>query len=533
MYRDPPARARAGKISLRVALTFPTHDMYDDGWRLGMTATPSVPTRPAPNAVRPWIAVWEGFLGSLMILAGSVGVGWIANGSPMIRNPLVIAMRTDGAGVMTSIILLTVGALILLRAWLRLGQRLAGWGEGTLRLVVAAVCLWSAPLFLAVPIYSRDVYAYTGQGRLMAEGLDPYNDGISTLNNWFMLGTDPSWAENRTPYGPLFLWLSRAVVGITGAQPDFSVLLFRAIACAGVALCVIFIPKLAAQHGVDGARALWISVANPLFLISFVASAHNDALMVGLAVAGVWCAANRRGVLGVALVTASIAVKPITILLLPFVGLLWAGKKAGWGRRFAFWAATGSLSLFLLWLLGLPRGIGFGWTWALLDGTPGYTGYSPSGFSGQLVEGLFNAVGLDGGAVAGGFRTLLTVASIAIALWLILFGDPERVVRRLGLAFAAIVLLAPIIQPWYILWFLPFLAATGIRNNWQIKACYVVVGFFVVFGAQDQLFAWQFVELPVATQTLSSAVALGVVGYLLVLDIHTRKLLFGRSRIQP
>ena len=43
-----------------------------------------------------------------------------------------------------------------------------------------------------------------------------------------MLGTDPSWAENRTPYGPLFLWLSRGVVAVTGAQPDISVLLFRA-----------------------------------------------------------------------------------------------------------------------------------------------------------------------------------------------------------------------------------------------------------------------------------------------------------------
>ncbi len=507
--------------------------MYDDGWRLGLTATPSTPTQRAPHAVRPWIALVEGFIGSLLILVGSVGVGWIANGSPMIRNPLVIAMRTDGAGVMVSTIMLTLGALILLRAWLRLGQRLAGWGTGTLPLVVKAVCLWGGPLFFAVPIFSRDVYAYTGQGRLMAEGLDPYNDGISALNNWFMLGTDPSWAENRTPYGPVFLWLARGVVGITGAQPDASVLFFRAIACIGVALCVIFIPRLAAQHGVDGARALWISVANPLFLISFVASAHNDALMVGLAVAGVWCAANKRGFWGVVLVTASIAVKPITILLLPFVGLLWAGKKAGWGRRFAFWAATGSLSFFILWLMGLPRDIGFGWTWAILDTTPGYTGYSPSGFSGQIVEAAFDVVGLDGGAVAGGFRFLLTLASIAITLWLILFGNPERVVRRLGLAFAAIVLLAPIIQPWYILWFLPFLAATGIRNNWEIKFCYVVVGFFVVFGAQDQLFAWQFVELPMGARTLSTVVALSVVIYLLVLDVHTRKLLFGRSTEQP
>ena len=494
-----------------------------------MSNTPPVPAPVNTGAQRPWIALLQGFIASLLILLGSVGVGWIANGSPMIRNQLVIDMRTQGVGVITSTIMLTLGAIVLLRSWLRLGQRLSGWTTGSLRTVVGAIVLWGLPLLFAVPIFSRDVYAYTGQGRLMAAGQNPYTTGISSLSNWFMLGTDPSWAENRTPYGPLFLWLSRGVVAITGGQPDLSVLLFRALACVGVVLCVIYVPKLAALHGVDGARALWISVANPLFLVSFVASAHNDGLMVGLSVAGIYFAATHRGLLGVVLATASIAVKPITIVLLPFVGLLWAGHAAGWGRRFLFWAATGLLSLAMLLLMGLPRNLGLGWTWALTDTTPGYTGYSPSGFGGQMLEALGNAVGLDGLSIGNGFRTLLTVASMGIAAWLMLRGDPKQVVRRMGLAMAAVVLLAPIIQPWYILWFLPFLAVTGIRNNWQIKACYVVIAFFVVFGAQDQLFVWGFVALPVATGALSMAVAVAGVVYLLVVDGHTRTLMFSRE----
>ncbi len=503
--------------------------MFDDGRRLAMTASNPAPATPGTDPRRPVIALLQGLIGSLMILVGSVGVGWIANGSPMIRNPMVIAMRTEGAGVVTSTILLTLGSMILLRSWLRLGQRLRGWGPGSLRAVVAAVVAWGAPLFIAVPIFSRDVYAYTGQGRLMAEGVNPYTTGISELSNWFMLGTDPSWAENRTPYGPLFLWLSRGVVGVTGAQPDVSVLLFRLLACLGVALCVIYVPKIAQLHGVDGAKALWISVANPLFLISFIAGAHNDALMVGLAVAGTYFAASNKALLGIVLVTASIAVKPITILLLPFIGLLWAGPAAGWGRRIMCWAGTGTLCLFLLWLAGLPYGLGFGWTWALLDSTPGYTGYSPSGFGGQMVGEVANFFTLPGRVVEDGFRHVLTVASILIAGWLVLFGDQQRVVRRMGLAFAAVVLLAPIIQPWYILWFLPFLAATGIRDNWQIKTCYVVIGFFVVFGAQDQLFVWNFVDLPVGSGLLASWVAFAAVAYLLLIDVHTRKLLFTRE----
>ncbi len=479
-------------------------------------------SRPGPKA---YIATVQGFIGSLMMFVGSIGAGWIANGSPMVRNPVVIALRTEGWGVTTSTLLLTLGAMLLMRSWLRLGQRLQQWGPGALRSVVIAVGAWSAPMLFAVPIFSRDVYAYTGQGRLMLENLNPYTTGISTLSNWFALGADPAWAEAKTPYGPYFLWLERAVVQVTGAQPDASVFLFRLLAVAGVGLCVLYVPKLARLHGLSGARALWISVANPLFLISFVASAHNDALMVGLAVAGTYFAATKRPVWGILLVTASIGVKPITVLLLPFIGLLWAGPAASLGRKFFYWGATAAISFGVLALSGIPYNLGLGWIWAILDPTPGFTGYSPSGFLGQRVGELANLLGLHGGMLASLLRTVLKWAGVGLVVLLMFRGDYSKLIRRMALAFAAVVMLSPIIQPWYVLWFIPFLAVTGIRNDWQIKSLYVVITFFVVFGAQDQLSVWSFVQLPVHASTLAYVVALAFIIYLLFVDVHTRKLL--------
>lgn len=480
---------------------------------------------PATHEARPHVAVVQGLVGSLMMLVGSIGTGWIAVGSPMVRDPLVIALRTDGGGVYTATVLLTLGAMLLVRSWVRLGQRLAGWPEGSLRTVVGAVVAWSLPLLLAVPIFSRDVYAYIGQGRLMAAGENPYTTGISTLENWFMLGADPAWAESRTPYGPYFLWLARLVVKLTGAQPDASGLLFRVLAGVGVALCVRYVPKLARVHGVDGARALWLAVANPLFLISFVASAHNDALMVGLAVAGTYYAATRRPVLGVLLVTASIGIKPITILLLPFIGLLWAGPGAGWGRKFATWAATAALSFGVLLLSGIPYGLGAGWLLAILDPTPGFTGYSPSGFLSSQLSVIGNAVGLPGDDLGATLRDVLKYLGIGIVVLLMFWGGGHRVVRRMALAFAAVVLLSPIIQPWYILWFIPFLAVTGIKDNWQVRVLYVVITFFVIFGAQDQLSVWPFIELSVDASTIAYGTALAFTVYLLLLDPHTKHVL--------
>lgn len=492
------------------------------GAELPQSAAPAVA---APAKRRAYIAIGQGFLGALMMFVGSIGTGWIANGSPMIRQPVVIALRTEGWGVTLSTVLLTVGAMLLMRSWLRLGQRLGDWGEHSLRSVVIAISAWSLPLLLAVPIFSRDVYAYTGQGRLVMEGQNPYNVGISTLNNWFALGADPAWAENRTPYGPYFLWLARGVVGLTGAQPDVSVLMFRLIAGVGVLLCVIYVPKLAELHGINGARALWIAVANPLFLISFVASAHNDALMVGLAVAGVYFAATKRYLAGILLVTASIGIKPITVLLLPFIGVMWAGPAASWTRKFLVWGATAGISFAVLAVSGIPYNLGLGWVWAIMDPTPGYTGYSPSGFLGQQVEFLGNVLGLPGAVLGDLLRTGMKWAAIGLVLLLMFRGDYSRAVRRLALAFTAVVMLSPIIQPWYILWFLPFLAVTGIRNDWQIRCLYVGVTFFVVFGAQDQLSVWSFVQLAVDASSLAFVTALLFTFYLLVLDIHTRKLL--------
>ncbi|MCZ4151031.1 hypothetical protein BZG21_42355, partial [Escherichia coli] len=109
---------------------------------------------------------------------------------------------------------------LLFRSWWRLGQKLKGWGEGSLKVVRRAVWLWSIPMLVTLPIMSRDVFAYIGQGRLVDAGQDPYVDGISSLNNWFQLGTDTMWAQDGTPYGPLYLSIEWLVVNIVGGSTD-------------------------------------------------------------------------------------------------------------------------------------------------------------------------------------------------------------------------------------------------------------------------------------------------------------------------
>jgi alpha-1,6-mannosyltransferase len=483
------------------------------------------------NARSPLLA---GFLGSMFMAIGSLGVGWLAPASELRRLPLFIWMRTEAVGVSLSIVLLAFGGMLLVRAWLRLGQRVRVWGADARKATLQAVVAWGLPMMFSVPLFSRDVYAYIGQGRLMVEGFNPYENGISALSNYFQLGADKMWTEAPVPYGQLFLWIEQFVVWSTNVHPEASIMLFRLAALIGIVLCVIYVPKLAELHGVNPHRALWLTAANPLFLTNFIASVHNDALMIGLALAGLYYCATRRVILGLVLVTLSIAVKPITVVFLPFIGLLWAGKNANWPRKFVFWGLTAGISFGLLYAMSLVNGFGFGWINGLSAPGSIWIWYAPVGLLGLIVASISNAFGLDGWGLAKWVYDAGKLLAVGIVAWQIFRGDHDRLMRRLTLAFAAVVVLAPMIQSWYIVWLIPLFAVTGIRDDWQVKALYFIVSFFMVYAISDQLDVFPYLQtadlgLALAlARNAAAIIALLFALYLIFLDPKTKQL-FSKS----
>ncbi|WP_323958583.1 hypothetical protein GC088_08415 [Arthrobacter sp. JZ12] len=490
-----------------------------------MTAPAPAPVA-APHRGQPRIAIIQGFVGSMMLLAGSFGVGWLSLASRELRQvPAIIWMRFEPAGAVFSVLLLAIGGMLLVRSWLRLGQRLEGWGPESRRTILAAVVAWGAPMCFALPLFSRDVFAYIAQGQVMVAGLNPYKDGYSQISNYLQIGADDLWAQSPTPYGPIFLWLEELVVRATGGQPDFSIFLFRMLALAGAALCVYYVPKLADLHGINPNRALWLTAANPLFLTNFIASIHNDALMLGLALAGLYYAARRRFLLAILLVTLSIGIKPITLIFLPFIGLMWAGRGASWARTFLCWAMTAGLSLGILGVLGIINGLGFGWVGAL--STPGsvWIWYAPIGFLGMVVALTGDALGADGWAWADVVHTMGTLVALGFVAWFIFRGDHAHLVRRLALALAAVVLLAPMIQSWYVVWLIPLFAVTGIRDDWQVKILYFAVSFFMIYAISDQLDIFPYIEVSLHTaRQLAAVVGVAFATYLVLVDPRTKSL---------
>jgi hypothetical protein len=473
-----------------------------------------------------WVPAVIGLIGSLAVMAGSLSVGWLASVSPINRWAWLIPWRTTEPGVITGTVVMTLGCWLLFWGWLRLGKVLRPFGPGSLRIVNLTTAAWIVPLLACLPIFSRDIFAYLGQGRLMIAGRDPYEDGISTLSNWFQLGTDTTWAETETPYGPVFLWIEQFVMAVAGPDnPDLAIFLFRLAAVAGVVLIMVYVPKLASLLGTNAARAQWITASNPLFLVSFVASGHNDALMTGLALAGVWYAATGRGLLGVLFVTASLGIKPITMVLLPFIGLLWAGPAASWARRFGYWFLTAGIAGALMVLVGLFNEFGFGWLTVMLTTGTGSVPWSPVGILAEATKVILDSLGLPNDWVLDAFKAAGRLLSILVVVWLMFRGTYERLMQRMTWAFTALVVLTPIIQPWYLLWLLPFFAVIGIRSDWQLKWVVFTVAFFLAFGAADQLFVWQFLGIGEQLAHASTVLSWACIVWILLLDPWTSSIM--------
>ena len=478
-----------------------------------------------------------GFVGSLILAVGALGVGWLPLSGGLIDVIGVEALRGTTAGLLLSRAFVFVGVALLLQAWLILGHDLLANADDPHslrgvqpRVLVTVLIAWVAPLVLAPPLFSRDVYSYFAQGRVVASGQDPYETGVAVIDGWFEDGVDPMWAETPTPYGPFWLLFARGVAAFAPEQPALAALLFRLSALAGLALLVIYLPRLAVAHGIDPAPALWLGVLNPLVVMHVVSGAHNDALMIGLIVMGFALASERRGptgaILGVVAIALAAAIKPIALLALPFVGLIWAGVTAGWGARIRAWFLALLITIAVFAVASVLAGVGPGWIAAL--GTPGEvrTWLSPATAIGMLIGMATTAAGLtiDDALVVTITRTLGTIAALVIVAWLILRPEGRSPVRGAALAFLTVVLLGPVIQPWYLLWILPLFAATGLGPT-QLRIAILTIAGFSVHGmaesssTSDNLFEF--------SDGLAIVAAFVVVGLVLLVSPRERQLVLG------
>ncbi|WP_328744713.1 polyprenol phosphomannose-dependent alpha 1,6 mannosyltransferase MptB [Streptomyces sp. NBC_00285] len=350
------------------------------------------------------------------------------------------------------------GVVLLIAAWLLLGRlvRSADRRPGT-RELMAVLVVWSVPLLLAPPLFSRDVYSYLAQGAMADAHMDVYRHGPALLGGPLADEVAPMWRNTAAPYGPVFLGVASALAKASRGELPVGLLGMRLVALLGVALMAAALPRLARHSGADPAAALWLGALNPLVLLHLVAGAHNDAVMLGLLGVGLVAALGRWPILGAVLVTLAALVKAPAVLGLAAIVVL--RIRAGDHPARAVLTAAAAAAATTVAATAVA-GTGYGWIGAL--NTPVSSGnWALTSLLGRATGALLERLGSDLAPLAvpawHAFGIVTAVAVIG-CIWLRLRPRP---VYALGLSLATVAALGPAIRPWYALWGLFLIAAAA------------------------------------------------------------------------
>ena len=204
------------------------------------------------------------------------------------------------------------------------------------RLLWSVIAVLIAAFALAPPLLSQDVFSYVSYARLGVEhGLNPYLHIPSERPG------DPAfahlgWPDSVSAYGPLFTLLSYPL-GSVGVPVALWVM--KAASALSVLGVAVLGARLAPGRGLDPRTTAALIALNPLVLVHVVGGAHNDGLMMLLALAGVAAVLALREGEGAVALLASAALKVSAGFVAPFA-LIGAARR----RRFLLGAAVATAS---------------------------------------------------------------------------------------------------------------------------------------------------------------------------------------------
>ncbi len=385
------------------------------------------------------------------------------------------------------------GLLLFMRVWWGMSRLYRSRHGVPVRTLAGVFALWSLPILVIAPLFSRDSYSYAAQGEMVSRHMNPYLYGPFELgNNSYTAPVDPLWGNSPAPYGPFFLQLDGLIARITFHNELATIVVLRLLALVGVVLIAVCVPRLARLYNRDGAELFTLMVLNPVTIFHLIGGGHNDALMLGLLVAGLTAAKERHPIVGVLLCSLATAVKAPAALGVLYIGWSWLGPGLPVRDRIRPVVTSGLIGVGVLGAFSFVSGLGWGWVSVL--GTPGVvrSWTAPTTSAAFALAGVAHVthMGIGLTAVLSLTRFIGMVGALVAGAWLLLNSDRIGTLKALGLTLLLFVLLGPVVQPWYLSWGLVLLAPVAFG---QLRS--LVIGLSMVTA---------FIELPGGPQLLSS-----------------------------
>jgi len=335
--------------------------------------------------------------------------------------------------------------------------------EGLGIVLVLAVAMRVSVAFID-PILSTDVYRYVWDGRVQAAGINPYSfvpadPALSVLRDAAIFSNINRADFAVTIYPPVaqaFFYL------VTRLGENITVMRLALIACEIVTIAVVIDLLRRFDRPVTMVAAYaW----HPLPIWEIANNGHVDALMIALAMAGLWLFIRMRPLASAVAIALGMLVKPYLVLMMP---ALWRP----WDWRVPL-TMISTIAICYLPYLGVGAGV---------------LGYLGSGYLDEedIADGDgFWLVHLANSVWDEEVPELVIIylgAALAILGWLAVRAawrsdrSPETTIRHVvGLLLAGLFLLSPNYS-WYFLILVPFLPIVGGAPAWTFT-----IGAFLLY----------------------------------------------------
>ncbi len=322
-------------------------------------------------------------------------------------------------------------------AWVLIVARAAALPPRSRRFLVGGLIALFA---LAPPLLSLDVFSYISYARLGTEhGLNPYEHAPVAIPGDEAASRVEDFRSAVSVYGPLFT-LASYPLGALGVPAALWGL--KALAALSIAGITALVARLAAVRGVEPAAAAAFVALNPLVLVHLVGGAHNDALMVLLAILGIAAAVAERPSLAGGGLASAVAVKASGALYVPFA-LLGSPRRGRLLIALAAAALAIAGATLLLFGSGASEALGVA------------SGNQANVSRWSVPATLARLGGVDVDVVRAVLGALYALALIGLLAWVARGGDW---IRAAGWAAFGLLVASAYMVPWYLIWLLPLAA---------------------------------------------------------------------------
>lgn len=374
---------------------------------------------------------------------------------------------------------------ITLAAQLAVYALAAGWvvlrrpdARGALLVIVLVAVATRIAFVPQAPTISNDIYRYVWDGRIQAQGINPYR--YPPADPALAAYRDPVIYENinRKPvptiYPPVAQGLFRAIYAI---HPD-SVVWTRLVLAGFDLVTILVLAGLLARLGLRPERVM-LYAWHPLLILELGHSGHLDVVAIAFLALALWTRLANRPILTGVLLACATLTKFYAILALP--ALLWPGVRRAWRSHLQVGLATVATAV-LAYLPFLSVGWGvFGYLGGYVqeEGIASGDRFYLLRHAERLAVAWSISVPRQPLTAAQVYQGLVVVALGGLGLWCWLRprrADRESAGGMLALFLALFVLTSPS-YPWYTLFVLPFVPFVGWRLFVPASALVGAAGF--------------------------------------------------------